>query len=416
MFVQKFLEMIRGNQVFGQFAQVRTIPRGTAGFPGQSGITQLKSVEFTGYEPLDIFDDTDDLAGGSTETNSQEITTIRTRTVNTDIELYSKFISVSELLAATSLDREVMGRTEQLGDLASRSLDWLYQKLILDAAVSANLAADGGPVADPNLDPKIISPDGQTTLAALGGGKDNGSTNITAAAENSVAASNTSASFYDLAFLRKTKAILEADRAPHFDGMTYGAIIPYAVEERFLAEEGFLEAAKYNQMDEIFMGEMNQVFGIRMVKTTEPGIVIGVDENATVTRGQDSDESLSSGAFTIGAGQFLKPRQSISEFAGGAPNTDTYWQADTGASTFVNSTGPLVPTYFFGRDSWGRLELQGENVELIENQGPDSGNPAQLFRTLAFKFAIARVILQARWMRVGLGAVEGQILSDYFTG
>jgi len=435
-FVTQFLDLIQGNQVFEQFAQQRSIGQGSSGFPetfqtSVSAAQSIKSIEFTGYEPLDIFDDSDNLAGstgatvgGGDEITAQEITDLTTRRVNANIELYSKFVKIGRLQKAVAIDQNMLGAVELLSDQLTRSKDWLLQKLLLKNAVDTNLGL--APFSgDGNREIQILGANNKTTIAANGGaGGSAGNTNIVAAPEGLVGggsnSGNATPSWYTLRDFRIVKALLDGERAMRFPGGTYVGIITSAIEERLLDDSDFIQAAKYADAMELFTGEIGQIHGVRMVKTSEFGWVVGVRDDADLTEGTETsgDDSSAGATGNVDVGTLMKPRQSIAEFSGEANSAgaDTYWQEQTSSSGVTNSTGPLIPSFVMGMNSFGSLRLEGMNLDVVTTDGADKADPTNLFSTIGYTATIARIVLQARWCKVLLGAVDSQALSTYFTG
>jgi N4-gp56 family major capsid protein len=448
-FVRTFLEMIEGNMVFDQFAQKPSIPRNMSGFPEtfQSSLStaaeKLKSVEFTGYLPLEMFDQEDNLAGDApaagafnpfsstaSELVSQEISNIFTRRVNANIEMYSKKLPVGRLKMDVSLDRGTTGLVRLMGDMVGRSLDWLMQYLLLDNAVDNALGV--AQFSDNNRDIQFVGANAKTTIAAAGGAgtASSPSTNVVGAPKNLASGGtntgNAPPDWYTLDDLRVLKFLLDAERAIMFPGQTYVSVISPAIEERFLQDSDFIQAANYSSATEIYKAEIGQIYGMRVIKTRESGWVVGVQDDADTTEGNASDQSTlagdrsaglqprSSGDVTHGVdvGTIMKPRQLLKDLVGG--NT-TYWQADSNvpSSALTVSTAPLVPLYAFGMDAYGMMPLEGWNADVSVVGGKSKSDPANLYSMLAFSVAFARAVLQARWVKVMLGAVDWRTLSTF---
>ena len=149
-----FLESIEGNMVFDQFATKAEIPPGASGFPQtHNASATVQSVNWTGFRPLEMFDETDDLAGvnpGTTwdlfsgtksEMVSKQRNSLFTRTVSANIEMYSESLPMSKLKMATSLDSGTEKSVRVVGDMVGRSLDWLVQRLFLYNAVQNSLGS-----------------------------------------------------------------------------------------------------------------------------------------------------------------------------------------------------------------------------------------------------------------------------------
>lgn len=406
LIMAELLKMVEGKSVFEQLAMKKSIGANTSGFPeayhqGGSGQNLRNSVEFDALNPLDIFDESDNLAqiqpgtGPPDEILASEIDSITTRVVGTDIELYAKYMKVGWLANRVSITPKTRLGIKAFADMLWRSRDWLMQRLLLNNFLQNALGTPlfGG---DYYRDIQFIGTNGKTTVDAAGGSTA-GTTNVVAAPEGAVYGSSTADSgldapdWWDLDTLLVVKALLDAERAPYFSGDSYVFVCTPAIEHALIQSEDFIQAAKYSDAREKYRGEVGFFAGMRILKTTEPAWVVGSTSEASATRGTG----------TWVNGDFLLPRNLIS---------GSYFQAESGSGV-DDQTGPLLPGYAMGADSFGMLELDGSSMNIITTDKPDKADPAHLYDTIAFRMAFARVVTTAQWIKGVLGAVDSRTLS-----
>lgn len=133
------------------------------------------------------------------------------------------------------------------------------------------------------------------------------------------------------AMVNKAVTFLKKMKAPKINGY-YVAIIHPSVAEDLRETDEWKEYHKYNSVNQIFKGEIGELHGCKFIES----------------------------------------------------NTAKVWAADKGA---------VYATMFFGKDAFGKLDLEGGGMEMIIHGKNEIGGPLDQFSTVGYKFMHGATIL-----------------------
>lgn len=188
-----------------------------------------KSIEFRKYSPLAKA--TTPLVEGVTPAGNSLSVSAVTATVNQ----YGDFITVSDMLDLTAIDKNITQSTKLLGSQSGRTLDTVTRE-VLNAGTNVIYA----PKSDGT---EVLS---RATL------------------------DKTCALTVDIIF--RAAAQLESMNANGIDGDSFVAIIhPYAAYDLMRSEE-WIDVHKYAKPENIYKGEIGSIGNVRFVKSTEAKI------------------------------------------------------------------------------------------------------------------------------------------------
>jgi len=225
VFYQKrLIDYAEPNLVHDQFGDKYPIPRNGG-----------KTTEFRKFSPLNKA--LTALEEGVTpEGNKLDVTTIEAT-----VDQYGDYITISDVLDLTAIDRNLEQATKLLGSQAGRTLDTITREVIT-AGTNVMYApkADGTEV----LTREDVSSDSLLTLPVI----------------------------------FKAAAKLRAQNAMPIDDMFVAIVHPNVACDLMLSD-GWIEAHKYTTSDNIYKGEIGQLGGVRFVQTTEAKIVGGAGAN-----------------------------------------------------------------------------------------------------------------------------------------
>lgn len=232
-----------------------------------------------------------------TENTNPTVTQVGTTEVTVEPLTYGQYVQMSKELQWKSINPIADEITDELSDNAALSYD-----TILRAALSGNFTNQfaGGAVSE------ITVADTSTLTAAE---------------------------------LRKAVYSLRKNNVPGFEKNLYKGLIHPAGHFDLQADSAvgsFIDVNKYTNPEMIMRDEVGQVYGVRLVTSTNSGIGTGA--------------------------------------------TDETFHA-----------------YIFGRDAFAISELSGQGMEMIRKEsGPqDTSNPLNMFSTVGWKFVLAAKVLQS---------------------
>jgi N4-gp56 family major capsid protein len=188
-----------------------------------------KTIEFRKYSPLDKAMAT--LTEGVTpDGNKLDVTTIEAT-----VDQYGDYITISDILELTAIDRNLEQATKLLGSQAGRTLDTVTREVIT-AGTNIMYAPDSA--GTEILTRAAIKDDCLLTLDVI---------------------------FKAAAKLREMNAVPIDD--------SFVAIVHPNVACDLMLSEKWVDVHKYAQPDNIYKGEIGQIGGVRFVQTTEAKIV-----------------------------------------------------------------------------------------------------------------------------------------------
>jgi N4-gp56 family major capsid protein len=239
---RRLLDAAEPNLVHDQFGDKYPIP-------AHGG----KNIEFRKYSALPV--PTQPLTEGVTPDGSS----LSVSTITGTVSQWGDYVTISDQLELTAIDRNVEQATKLLGSQAGKKLD----------QITRDVMATGG---------TVHYPDGAE-----------GRANITAAMPLTVK------------MIMKAAANLRANNAPEINGDYVAIVHPYVAFD-LMSSDGWLETHKYAQPDEIYEGEIGKIGGVRFVETSEAKIFAGAGASG-------ADVYCT---FVLGAGAY-----GVTEVAGG---------------------------------------------------------------------------------------------------
>lgn len=190
-----------------------------------------KSIEFRKYSPLPKA--LTKLTEGVTPNGNK----LDVQTITATVDQYGDYITVSDMLEMTAIDRNLEQATKLLGGQAGRTLDTITREVI---------TAGTNVMYAPNEDGSEV-----TSRSAL-------------AAENTLTV--------DLIF--KAAAKLREMNAVPIDDMFVAIVHPNTACDLMLSEK-WVDVHRYATPENIYRGEIGQLGGVRFVQSTEAKIIGG---------------------------------------------------------------------------------------------------------------------------------------------
>lgn len=212
---KRLLDAAAPNLVHDQFGDKYPIPRNGG-----------KTIEFRKYSALPVPEQ------ALTEGVTPDGTSLTVSTVTGTVSQFGDYVTISDVLDLTGIDRNVAQATKLLGAQAGKKMD----------QITRDVMATGG---------TIHYPEGA-----------NGRSAITANMPLTTK------------MVFKAAANLRANNAPEIDGGYVAIVHPYVAYD-LMTSEGWLETHKYAQPDEIYEGEIGKLGGVRFVESSEAKIFKG---------------------------------------------------------------------------------------------------------------------------------------------
>mgnify|MGYP003290317731 CR=1 FL=1 len=201
--------------VHDQFAQKHPIPKNGG-----------KTIEFRRFVPFDKA--TEVLTDGVTPNGG----TLNVTKLEATIDQYGYYVTLSDMLQLTAIDRTLVETTKLLGSQAGMTLDTVTREVL---AGGTSVLYSGGKEARVELDEscKLTVDD-----------------------------------------VYKAARFLKSQNAPKIEG-GYVAIIHPDVAYDLMRNEEWIDSHKYAEPNELFEGEIGKIAGVRFVETTEAKIFTG---------------------------------------------------------------------------------------------------------------------------------------------
>lgn len=214
------IDMAEPELVHDQFAQKHPIPRNGG-----------KTIQFRKYASLAKA--TTPLTEGVTPQGKK----LNVSVIEATVEQFGDYVALSDMLIMTAIDNNIVEATKLLGSQAGRTLDTITRDAM---AAGTNILYGDGSFA---------------TRSALITGK------ATAPAKLTVKA------------IKRAAHDLKAQNAPKIDG-SYVAIIHPDTEFDVMNDPEWIAASQYAGSQQIFLGEIGKIGGVRFVETSEAKIIV----------------------------------------------------------------------------------------------------------------------------------------------
>jgi len=208
--------------VHDQFGQKRPIP-------ANSG----KTIEFRKFSPLAKA--TTPLTEGVTPDGKA----LNVQAVTATVSQYGDYIVQSDVLELTSIDNTIVEETKLLGRQAGLTLDTIVRNIIV-AGTNVNYC------------PKVAADRSETAVTSR-------------------SALDTTAKL-TVKQVQKAVAKLRANNAPTINGDYVAIVHPYVAYD-LMRDPEWIDAHKYAQPENLYVGEIGKISGVRFVQTSEAAII-----------------------------------------------------------------------------------------------------------------------------------------------
>lgn len=209
--------------------------------------------------------------------------------VTATVEQYGDFIKMSDVLELTALDNTILEATKLLGRQAGLTLD----------SVTRNVLMTGTNV---EYCPKIA---GSTETAVLSRATMDATSKLT------------------VKVVQKVVAKLRAQNAPTFEGGKYAAIVHPYVAYDLMRDPEWVDANKYARPENLLLGEIGELAGVRFCQTTEAKVW---NDSTCPANGSSAKHSVFATLF-IGKGAY-----GVTEVEGGGLRTFVKQAGSAGAA------------------------------------------------------------------------------------
>ncbi len=369
--------------VHDQFGQQKPIPRNGG-----------KTIEFRKYSALPKA--LTPLTEGVTPNGRSLTVTALTSTVSQ----YGDYITISDVLDLTAIDRNMDEATTLLGAQAGRTLDTVTREVL--AAGTNKMFA---PTISGSSETPVVARASINTTAVL-------TPKLVRLAANKLARMN----------------------VPKINGYYICIAHPDTMTDLMGSSE-WVEAQKYVHPEKIYQGEVGELYGVKFVQSTEakiigPSAIAGVDNlfrttvqanvsNSTTVKLSDVFDTTTATAVNaaISAGAVYKvyidgTEKTIASVTGGAAGTcaivvDSAITVSSGKAVVgygAGSDGSAVYcSIFLGANAYGVTEIEGGGLEFIVKQlgSAGTGDPLNQRATTGWKaLKTAEILLQENMLRV----------------
>ena len=297
----ELLENARVELFYAQFAKKQTLP-------AKHG----KTVE---WRKWNTFAKASQLQEGVIPTGQKFGMSSKTGAINQ----YGTYAAVTDQLEMHAYDDVILGATEEMGASAAETQETLIRDALLantNELYCDNITLATGAVAGTPTNPGTME------------------------------ASTTVMSVLTPDMVSKAVTIMKKNRVPTINGKYYAVIHP-SVSYDLRNSEGWLEAHKYAQPNEIYNGEIGELHGCRFIENVFAPVLGGTD-----------------------------------------------YKNKAGGVTYA--------TYFFGKDAFGIIDPEGGALEMIIKSKEQAGGPLNQFSTIGYKFETngATILYPERLLRV----------------
>ncbi len=314
--------------------------------------------------------------------------------INGAIDQYGIYTAITDKLELRAYDDVIRGAAEEMGASAAET----QEALIRDALyVGTNvLYCD-----------KVARADGAKTEIS---------------AESALVENDSYCCHLTPELINKAVTIMKKNRVPRIDGRYYAVIHP-SVAHDLRSSKGWIEAQLYGAPEQLFNGEIGELYGVRFIEDAFAPAFKGADLASDSRTLRIDHQAGYTGAITsvtfdggTVAAHALKDRcisingvvakvtdntDSALSFAstnfGSIADDAVIYPADYGAGDIA-----AYASYFFGKDSFGIIDPEGGAMEMIIHDKGEIGGPLNQFSTIGYKFETngATILYPERLLRV----------------
>lgn len=314
-----------------------------------------KTIEFRKYSPLDKA--LDKLTEGVTPDGN----TLDVSTVTATVDQYGDYITISDVLELTAIDRNIEQATKLLGGQAGRTLDTVTRDII--TAGTNRLFA---PTVSGGTPTEVLLRENLNETALL---------------------------TVDVIF--KAVAKLREQNAMPIDDMFVGIVHPNVACDLMLSDK-WVDVHKYAQPENIYRGEIGSIGGVRFVQTTEAKIIVP----AAISDGLNKltvKTAIAASTTSVVIKEVLTaatPTVPIKVYIDGTPNTITAIATSAGETTLTVGTAittlaadkliygtgagkkgeSVYFTMVLGANSYGTTDVTGGGLQYIVKQAGSAGS------------------------------------------
>lgn len=229
------LETAEPNLVHDQVAQTRNIPKNGG-----------KKIEFRRYEALPK------ALTPLTEGVTPEGQKMSVTTLEAEVRQYGGYVSLSDMLILTAIDKNIQEATKMIGSQAGRTLDTISREVM-------------------NAGTNVIFGDGTVT------------------ARNQITANMK----LTVDMVKRAVRALKVQHAEKIDGYYFGIIHQDCAYDLTSDKERFIDVIKYKNPERIYNGEIGTIEGVRFVETSEAKKFVnagadGIDVYSTLIIGSNA--------------------------------------------------------------------------------------------------------------------------------
>lgn len=229
------LETAEPNLVHDQVAQTRNIPKNGG-----------KKIEFRRYEALPK------ALTPLTEGVTPEGQKMSVTTLEAEVKQYGGYVSLSDMLILTAIDKNIQEATKMIGSQAGRTLDTISREVM-------------------NAGTNVIFGDGTVT------------------ARNQITANMK----LTVDMVKRAVRALKVQHAEKIDGYYFGIIHQDCAYDLTSDKERFIDVIKYKNPERIYNGEIGTIEGVRFVETSEAKKFVnagadGIDVYSTLVIGSNA--------------------------------------------------------------------------------------------------------------------------------
>ncbi len=332
------------------------------------------------------------------------------------IAQHGAYLTISEQLDMKHIDNVIVGAQSELSHAAARTMDTIHRDGVLAGATNV-IYAD---IIAKAANQKVGTPLAMYELV-------NDAANGCPITPEIIA---------------RVKTVMEGNNVPKINGKWYvGVINPYAAFDLMRHPE-WVDFHKYSATEEIFNGEIGELYGVRFVQTTQAPVLVGdplfSQEQRYLTVSAYTDLSApaniaAGNGFGMGTMHQITVSDNLSAAeanyedligqyvlcVNGAEVTRTIVEGvdvagkkifvadaveiENGSKLFPGNGGMESPagnvqtavfgTMFFGQDAYGIIDPDGGSIQMIIKSKAEIGGPLEQFGSCGVKFETGTKIL-----------------------
>lgn len=238
-YAKYLIDLAEPELVHDQFGQKRDIPKNGG-----------KIIEFRQFDPLP------ELTEPLTEGVTPDGQSMSVKKVEATVKQYGGYVTLSDMLALTAVDNNILQATKAIASQAGRTLDTITRE-ILNAGTVVQYA-DGS----------------VTSRAALSYTGASSNHNLTVEA------------------VKRAVRYLESQDAPKIKGCYVGIIHPH-VKYDLMSDPEWKKPHEYKDTEQLYKGEIGELYGVRFVESSRAKVFKGAGANgadvyATLILGDDA--------------------------------------------------------------------------------------------------------------------------------